>query len=311
MAKLFGIFNSKIPSKDLTKDEAEYKGIKGFFTILKSKGWKMAQMNLVYMLFCIPLFIIFYIGSQFIIPGGTAPIALSPVEHPFVASWNGINVGTSLMLSYSQFWTDLVIRIGFFVLFVSVPILALGPLQAGFSHNIMSFVRGNPVFLMSNFFDKAKTNFKQSMIVSFLDLIIITILAFDLRIYLTSFVGGKGGFIVAIAAIILGIAALIYFIMHMYIYPLMVTFKMTLKQLYKNSFYLAMLSFLPSLGILILNLLVIYIPFILFKNPILHILVSFLLLPALLSLINTYSIYPYINKYLLEPALKEQEKNTN
>jgi uncharacterized membrane protein YesL len=308
MAKLFGLFDNKIPVKGMTKDEAEIKGMKGFFTLLKTKLWKLVQLNLLYVPFCIPLFLLFYLGSQVIVEGGLTPFPRSSTELPFYAAWNSINVSSLKILSNTQLITDLFSRMALFIFLIATPILAVGPLQAGLSYVLQAFIQSKPVFVVAEYFGRAKSNFKQALAVSFIDLLVVIIVAVDLKLYLSSFAAGKGGIFVTLAMIVLFIVLLIYVVMHMYIYPLMVTFKMTMKQLYKNSFFLAMISFFPALGILIINFSIIYLTFIIITNPFYHILLTMLIMPTFLAFMNNYFIYPHIKKHLLDPALKEQEE---
>ena len=49
--------------------------------------------------------------------------------------------------------------------------------------------------------------------------------------------------------VIMIIFATIYAMMHIYIYPMMVTLDLTVKQLYGNALRLAVAKFLPNLGI--------------------------------------------------------------
>ncbi len=47
----------------------------------------------------------------------------------------------------------------------------------------------------------------------------------------------------------------VFAVMHMYIYPMMVTFKLPLKNIYKNAFLFFTLRLFPNLGLFILSLL--------------------------------------------------------
>lgn len=309
MAKFPKLFDYTKPGKGLSVEQAEIKGIKGFFTVLKEKIWDMFKINLLFMVFHIPVFIIYYLLSQLIVPGGTAPTPMTVAEYPYVAAWNGINIGSSMMLSSSTFWTDFILRLGSFVFLISTPMLAIGPLQAGFSYIFQSFVRSNPVFLVSDFFGKAKENLKQSIIVSLIDLAVVFILAFDIRVYYMSAMYGEGGFFLTFLTTLMIMIFVIYLVMHMYIYPLMVMFDMTVKQLYKNSFLLTVASFLPAIGVLLIDAALIMIPFFFIRNPLHYIVLAMLIQPALIALINNYFIRSYVNKYLYEPALEmEKEK---
>ena len=51
----FGLFNYSKPGKGVRKDEPERSRFVQFFVLVKRKFWKLIQLNLLYILFCIPI----------------------------------------------------------------------------------------------------------------------------------------------------------------------------------------------------------------------------------------------------------------
>ena len=91
--------------------------------------------------------------------------------------------------------------------------------------------------------------------------------------------------------------------MTMYMYPMIVTFKLTLKQLYKNAMLFAFLKWFPNLGILILDAILVFIP-LFFINGNWSLYVSLLLYAtigiAFIGFINMSYTYPTIKKCLID-----------
>ena len=55
MAGFFGLFDYTKPGKGVRKDEPQKKRIVHFFELFFRKFWKLIQLNLLYLLFCIPI----------------------------------------------------------------------------------------------------------------------------------------------------------------------------------------------------------------------------------------------------------------
>lgn len=55
MAGLFGFFNYEKPGKGVSKDEKKKEGVLLFLTVFFRKFWKIIKINLLYLLFCIPV----------------------------------------------------------------------------------------------------------------------------------------------------------------------------------------------------------------------------------------------------------------
>ena len=97
----------------------------------------------------------------------------------------------------------------------------------------------------------------------------------------------------------------------MYMYPMIVTFKLTLKQLYKNAMLFAFLKWLPNLGILLLDAVIVFIP-LFFINGDWSLYIS-LILYALITMsfigfINMSYTYPTIKKCLIDNYKADKSK---
>ncbi|MDD4297344.1 MAG: hypothetical protein PHC69_10395, partial [Ruminiclostridium sp.] len=93
--------------------------------------------------------------------------------------------------------------------------------------------------------------------------------------------------------------------MSMYIYPMMVTFKLTIKQLYKNALIFAIMKFIPNLLILILCTVLIILPFCFY--PTIGYLLIFIITFALISYITNFYVYSKLDKYMIQQVENEDE----
>ncbi|HBN84896.1 MAG TPA: hypothetical protein DDZ89_13755 [Clostridiales bacterium] len=189
------------------------------------------------------------------------------------------------------------------LLFCVVPVITVGPFQCGFTYILRNMVREEPSFLWSDFIEHTKNNWKQALAIMFIDLILLCIMLYALAFYFVQ-ESSMGSFIFGIVMVGLGI----FFMMHIFLYPMLVTFNVTLKQLYSNCLKFALFKFIPNLLIILLCFALTLLPFII--PSIGYSLGSVLLLIITFSLngfiLNFYA-YPLLKKYMLDkpPAAVE------
>ncbi|MCR5352977.1 MAG: DUF624 domain-containing protein [Clostridiales bacterium] len=116
----------------------------------------------------------------------------------FEKFWNISNlnlvIALYLVLLALGIWTLQPYPVVFYI-FLGVFALMFGPLCAGVFYVVRGYVRGDPVFIVSDFTYAVKHNWKQSIIIGLLDLLITGLLIFDVLFwsgtdinYLTSYV---------------------------------------------------------------------------------------------------------------------------
>ena len=115
------------------------------------------------------------------------------------------------------------------------------------------------------------------------------------------------GFIVALAAL--------YFVMRLYIYPMMITFDLPIKKLLKNALIFAMLgikrNIMALLGIVLLVVLNFFaIVWGLSIGLSVTLILPFFYLAALWGFIGVYAAYPVIQKYMIDPYIQKSAEET-
>jgi uncharacterized membrane protein YesL len=198
---------------------------------------------------------------------------------------------------------DMMLKSIFGAFLLCIPVVTFGPAQAGFTYVLRNFAREEHAFIWSDFKEHALKNLKQSLIVSLIDFLVVVLIGLDINFYLTV---GKSGILSTVATAIMVVAFVFYLMMHMYIYPMMVTFELGLKNLYKNALIFTLMRFLPNLAILLICLAVIFLTFYNF-------LIGLILLPvitfSIIGFITNFHVYPTIKKYMLDKVQGQETSN--
>ncbi len=286
MPGIFGLFDFTKPGKGVEKDAPSKARFLIFLEIFFRKFWNLIKINFMFFLFNIPAFIIGFFISYLIMPQGLIPLENQLVTAEYAA------IGEV----YFRFIIGLI--------FCVIPIVTVGPFQCGFTYILRNYAKEEHAFIWGDFKEHAKNNRKQALAVSIIDLILLCIILFALSFYYTQDS--------SVASFIFGIVCVglvIFFMMHIFIYPMLVTFHVTLKQLYTNCFKFALFKFLPNTVILIICGLVTLLPFII---PVYgYVIGSILLILITLSftgLLTNFYAYPLLKKYMID---KRQDINNH
>ena len=263
-----------------------------FFQVLGRKFWKLITVNLMYMLFNIPAIIVaVFLGMylmELFVPKGVLDASPDDIVTIFMAY--GIPAVMILM---------------------AVPVICVGPAQAGMTYLLRCFSYEVPTFTWSDFKDKMKENLKQGIIVCLINMFAIFFLIVDLYLYRQ--IQTTPNMVFSIANGLLLMLLMIFVMANLYIYPMMVTYKLSIKNIYKNALLFAFAKFLPNLGVLVLCLLLVLFPvFILQLVPnVLVLTITYLYYTilgfSLPGLVINFVINPIIDKYM-QPKPAEDTK---
>ncbi len=216
-------FNENVP-------EREKRGPFKVFDILFHRFSKLVGLNLLYTICSLPVIAVYFLLSS-VISSSLIPAGIENYEMT-VAALSGI-IAIFLFMS-----------------------LGGGPLSPGFIYVIRNFCRREHSFVVSDFFEHIKKNFKQSIVVFLIDVLVILLLLFNLNATVTNpgmFFGYHMPY-----AFVMGIIAVLYIGARLYMYPLMVTFKSPLKTILKTSVLLCMLKLPQSVLMVIFSTAIFY-----------------------------------------------------
>jgi len=282
MAGFFGLFDFTKEGPGVPKDAPPKSRFIIFFEVLARKFWNIVKINLLFVLFNLPAFLFFVLFTMYYNQ------LLFPQE---VID----NMGGDLLNYLAGFTFPLML------ILLCFPLITVGPAQAGMTYVLRNYSREEHAFIWGDFIEKAKNNFKQSMIVSIINTIVTILVMLDFYIYANV---KTDNILFTIANSLIIVAFIVFMMMSMYIYPMMVTFQLTIRQIYKNALLFAILKFIPNLLIIIVCFAIIIVPFyfVPFVGYILLIFFTF----GFISYITNFYVYGKIDKYMIKRAQPEE-----
>ena len=194
---------------------------------------------------------------------------------------------------------------------VSLPIVTGGLAQAGLTYVTRNYVREKHVFLPTDFFTTIKKNWKQATVVHLIDLFVSTLLAFNLYFYAFPLLfEGSGLSDIFFTAVILLLMSVVS-VMRYYVYIQLITFKLTVKQIFKNSFMFVFAGLKQNilLSVILLGIYAVLLVFALFVPGFIamQLLVALYLcfFPAFRSFLIQFTVFPLIKKAIIDPYYAE------
>lgn len=185
----------------------------------------------------------------------------------------------------------------------------------GSAYITRNLVRGDPVFVISDYFHTIKKNLKQGLAFGIIDAGLLFVLITNLVFFLTSTVtspvpnfGNDLMFFLTIGLLIL------YLCMRKYMYLMLVTFDIKISKLFKNALIFSALglkrNIMAVLGkIAVLGLNLILIVLLLPYNIIVPVILPLVYYFATSAYISAYAYYPVIEKYMITPYEETQDQD--
>lgn len=185
------------------------------------------------------------------------------------------------------------IKIFFGFLTVNLGLVTVGPFEAGFCYVLRLYSYEKNAFILHDYIKAAKDNLKRSVAVSLIDISVIFLMLCGYRFY-TVTAGGVG--ISGVFRVLIVLCAVFFTIMHFYLYPMMVTVDLTVKQLYGNALRFAIGKLFPNLVVLIL---ILGFSFLLFMNPLIGTVLAALIGFSFTGLGTTFYAFIGIDRYII------------
>lgn len=315
MAGLFGLFDYTREGPGVYANGPTMGPIKLYFAILGRKFWKTITVNMLYTLLSIPVIILAVLVGTYAFPMLFPFLQLTELEKVITSMSSSTTLLQANALSAKETAAALFFQmvIVFSMGLVGMQLIVCGPVQAGITYVLRNFAKEEPVFIWFDFKERAKENWKQSLVTSLISLGGFIILCYNITFYANGQIFSNkilNGVLTGMFIVIL----ILFTIMQMYIYPMMVTFKLTIRQLYRNAFLLTAAKLLTNLGVFILALIIaMLLPLmsILFLGGIGIILCIFYYIFfgfGFTMLLTNFQVYRQLKKYMIDPALKEEAK---
>lgn len=211
-----------------------------------------------------------------------------------------------------NFWK--LFGIGFVYSAISVLTLGIGNglAKAGMTHVVRSMGRQKHSFGFSDFFETIKKNWKQSLIIGFLNVVLMGLLGLDIWYFWGYISNAKDLAVTQILGLGVSLALLIIvtFIKY-YIWTMTITFSLTIKQMVKNAFHFSFLNVGRNILIaFVMGLIYVGLYFLAIINGGFFVVAAIILacvVPGFkMSLIHA-NVFPSIKKYIIDPYYAEHK----
>ncbi len=303
--KIPNIFDMNRDGRGVDPGEDTTPNLKYFFKLFFRKFSNLLTLNLMMFAMVLPIAMAVYIFFN----GPQMPTMSSPAFSALVgAQLTGVDDSELLtklipilpqvnFITYNSYASWLP--------YVLLGILAItwGWQNTAVTYILRSLVRGDGVFMFSDYFYAIKKNFKQGLILGLMDAGIIVVLIIDFM-YTWSARSNYWTYLMffAVTALII-----VYLFMRMYLYLMMITFNISLYKMLKNALIFTALgikrNLMAGLGILICLALWGALAFVgLQYNLGFLIFIPALIMFALIAFISVYCAYPVIKRYMIDPV---------
>lgn len=201
-----------------------------FWEMLRVRFSGLMRLNLLYVLVWLPAILVTMITVLAVLSGGTA------------------EDGTAAAMS-----TETAAGLLFNWLVLLIPCVTItGPFTAGVSYVTRNWARDEHAFIWSDFKDALKANWKQALLVSFITSLMPVILYVCWTFY--SQMASSSSPLFVVPQVLAVMLVVIWYISTLYMYPLMVTYKLRLRDLLRNAVLLAVGRLPQSVGLRLVSL---------------------------------------------------------
>ena len=309
--KKFRLFNLQKEGKGVSKNQAQLEpGLKRFFISYKNSFSKLVSVNIFFVLGNFPL--IFLIAALSGVSKNDIFLPLSDIFQningliaadggytPYKLSLFAIE-GLQNQTTAPTVFTYILYAIG------ALAIFTFGPVNASTSYIIRNLISGEPVFVWSDFWYSFKRNIKQSLPFGIFDIFLNALLIFNIY---TMFMGTEKFFASMLFWCYI-VLFYVYFTMRYYIYVQMVTFKLSVFKILKNSLIFSLIGFKRNIMAFFGILLCIFIVLLLLLGsggilvP-LAIAAPLAILFSTMAFMKVYASYFKIKEIMIDPYLAE------
>ncbi|MDD3613728.1 MAG: DUF624 domain-containing protein [Eubacteriales bacterium] len=266
-----GFFNRMYygnPNKpDLKKEHLEGSRIKLFFTVLQVRIWQLIQLSLLYSVFWIPVFYIY-----FMLLGALADQKIEVVVNEVLPT----------------------------LLLLFIPCLTItGPATAGVAYVLRKWSNDEHAWVWTDFRDAIKANWKQGLAMMFINGVLAFLFYNNLRFYQALAIENDSIFFFILQYLIL-VLGLLYAMMNIFIYPMIVTYKLKLSQIIKNAFILTMVKLPRTILIFALVAVILFLCLSYLVGVVVLIVIGFAFIGLITASYSNWMFDKYINNRQVE-----------
>lgn len=305
MALFKKMFDQTREGKGVLKTELSDKfTLLKFFKLTKRKFWRICGLNIIFVVMNLPIFALLFYAAGYGTVSSPTPLsiwfgpihgAMEYAEGPVAALLYSL-CGITVEGSYPGTWSYILLAIACLTLFT------FGFSNVGMAYMLRNYTREEPCDF-KDYFITIKKNWRQALVLGFIDGVIITSIV--LNLYLLLFGQGPS----ALLAVMGTAAGAIYLMMRNYFYVIMLTFNLSIPKIVKNSLIFAFVNVKRNLAGFFGSLIcwISTAAFVFFATP-LGALILLGVIFAFTSFIGIYCAYPAIKQYMIDPIIEEERK---
>lgn len=310
--KRLRLFDMNRDGKGVDPGEDTTPNLKFFFKQLARKFSKIITLNMLMIFQVIPLIACLYL---YFIATPTTPTlyypeysALFGIGEAASSSLTSLNTGLIAFQHPLPAYNTYIYWV--IAALVLIHVLTFGWQKVGSIYVLRGLVRGDSVFVWSDFFYAIKKNLKQGFILGLIDSLAMFALAFDIIYFYTAPPTDMNNFMYVLTIALV----LLYIIFRFYIYLMAITFDMKIMKIFKNALIFIVLgikrNIMALLGLAIVTafalvLIILFLPMGLGVTLVL----PFIYYLGVCAFIYTYAAYPVIKKYMIDPVDKPATDN--
>ena len=306
-----GLFSSSRYTKEgpgVYADDPKRGPFYRFFQTYGNKFFKIVSTNFLLVIFNIPAIILGFFGMIYVLPQINS--VFQPTNFQKFITDAGITAtdsGATASDTALQLYFLLVVFLVMFI--VGMQLVSVGPVQTGISYVYRNYARESTTFLWSDFVSSFKSNWKQSTIAAIISILMTGLIAANIIFYSSVYEGKYGQVFSAIFFMVF----IFFMCIQIYIYPLIASLNLSLKNIYKNAVLFFLGRLLPTLGIFLVDVIVLMIiPFLMFlflnyTGFALAILYYIVFAFSFVQYLNTFFVWQQIERYIVKPQETDEE----
>ena len=256
MAGIFGFFDYSKEGRGVYPDDPPKGPIATFFSILGRKFWKICSINLMYIVLSLPALLLSFLGSSYVVqaflPNLTAESLAKALESAGVTLQEGVTLLDFANIQILQVYVLVA------MLMFGLSLIVVGPVLAGVTYVLRNYSREEHAFIWMDFKEQARKNLKQSLVSGAISLVVTLLFIINFAFYSNStFV--SAGLLRVFLQTIITILFILWCFMQMYLYPMMVTFKLTIRQMFKNCLLFSIMRLPLNILMMILSVFILFV----------------------------------------------------
>ena len=308
--KRFRLFDMNKDGKGITKEQAARlkPTLRGFFSYLRRDFGKLIEIDIFLVLGNFPLIFALLAFSGLGMAAHIAPATPLLPTLESVASFEGMSAALASLFGiggmHTTLYTPTVVTYVLYGLSALV-IFTFGLVSVGTTYLIRNMLKGEPVFLWSDFWYAIRRNWKQGLIMGILDVLCLVLLVGDMAILLSD-----GSSLMGVLVGVIFVFFILYLWMRPYLYLQIVTFDLSLFKMFKNALIFALLGIkrnvMALLGVIAMVLLAFLMLFG-FYGIFIPIAFAFivLIIPAFSGYMFNFAAYFKVKQIMIDPYLAE------